>query len=160
MKSRNLTIDEKLEVVKFCLGSKFDYKLTAEHFKVPYNQVYQWVKKYNINGIDGLRDNRGHHKTEEEMTEVERLKRDLNKAMCKLECLQMENEILKKGNRGKTNFSKTRQEEKYLVVKGLSSKYPVKLQCKTPSLPRSSYYKWATWHDLPRKKVVRFQDLS
>ncbi|MDR2266937.1 MAG: helix-turn-helix domain-containing protein [Christensenellaceae bacterium] len=96
MKSRNLTSDEKLEVVKFCLGNKLDYKLTAEHFKLPYNQVYQWVKKYNIKGIDGLQDNRGHHKTEEEMTEVERLKRDLVKAMCKLECLQMENEILKK----------------------------------------------------------------
>ncbi|MDR2408756.1 MAG: hypothetical protein LBE13_11685 [Bacteroidales bacterium] len=31
--------------------------------------------------------------------------------------------FLKKGNRGKTGFSKTRQEGKDLVVKGLSSKH-------------------------------------
>jgi hypothetical protein len=51
--------------------------------------------------------------------------------------------FLKKENRGKTNFSKTRQEEKYLIVKGLSGKYTVKLLCETLGLHRSSYYKWA-----------------
>jgi transposase-like protein len=144
MKRRKLTSDQKLEVVKFCLDSKFNYKLTAEHFKLSYNQVFQWVKKYKLNGIDGLQDNRGHHKTEAEMTEVERLKKDLVTTMCKLECSQLELEILKKKeNSGKPNFSKTRQEEKYLIVKGLSAKYTIKLLCETLDLHRSSYYKWA-----------------
>jgi hypothetical protein len=94
IKSRKLTSDQKLEVVKFWLDCKFDYKLTAEHFKLPYDRVYQWVKKYKLNGIDGLQDDRGHHKTEVEMTEEEHLKRDLVNIMCKLECSQIELEIL------------------------------------------------------------------
>jgi hypothetical protein len=60
--------------------------------------------------------------------------------------------FFKKENRGKTNFSKPRQEGKYLIVKELSGKYPVKLLCETLGSPRSSYYKWANRQETSSEK--------
>ena len=55
-----------------------DYKTTAKVFETTYANVFNWVKKYKEKGEDGLGDNRGRHKTNEEVDETELLRRQLN----------------------------------------------------------------------------------
>lgn len=40
MKARKTTLEERIEIVNYCISNEFDYKSTAENFKVKYSQVY------------------------------------------------------------------------------------------------------------------------
>ena len=73
-------IIKKIEIVKWCLDHDRNIVLTAAHFKGNYAQIYQWVKKYELNGENGLTDKRGKHKKEEDLTEIEILKRKLKQS--------------------------------------------------------------------------------
>jgi transposase len=88
-KGRKTTLEERVEIVEYCIEHELDYIRTAEQFEVSYQQVYTWMKKYKEQGISALKDNRGKSKNWEEMTELERLKAE-NKQ------LRMENDVLKK----------------------------------------------------------------
>ena len=70
------SIEERKEIVKYCIGHNRNYKETASAYDVSYNQVYSWVKKYDALGEEGLTDKRGCHKTDEEVDELERLRRE------------------------------------------------------------------------------------
>lgn len=56
-----------------------DYQRVAEVYKVSYQQVYQWVKKYKNIGIEALYDKRRRTKPEIELTQEEKLKREMKK---------------------------------------------------------------------------------
>lgn len=94
--SRKTTFEERLEIVKYCLEHQRSFKLAAEHFEVAYSQVYSWIKKYEANGENGLRDNRGHRKDPEELSELERLKRENERLKHQLELKERESILLKK----------------------------------------------------------------
>lgn len=49
-KGRKTTVEERQEIVAYCLEHDSEYKLAAEHFNVSYAQVYQWMKKYEEQG--------------------------------------------------------------------------------------------------------------
>ncbi|MGI6772006.1 MAG: helix-turn-helix domain-containing protein [Acutalibacteraceae bacterium] len=49
-----------------------DYGKAVEKYHVSYQQIYNWVKKYEESGVNGLIDRRGKRKPLEEMTDVER----------------------------------------------------------------------------------------
>ena len=87
---------EKIEIVKWCLDHDRDIKSTAAHFKGNYAQIYQWVKKYELNGEDGLNDRRGKRKQESELTEVEILQRKLKQSEAEKEEFRKKYELLKK----------------------------------------------------------------
>ena len=61
-----------------------------------YSQVYSWVRKYDITGEDGLSDKRGRHKTDDEVDELERLRRENMRLKHQLEEKDMVVELLKK----------------------------------------------------------------
>ena len=69
-------LEERKEIVEYCLSHKRDYKSTAALYDVSYSQVYSWVKKYVTDGEAGLADRRGHHKADDEVDELERLRRE------------------------------------------------------------------------------------
>jgi len=46
IKGRSTTLEERLEIVMYCLQNRKNYHQTSEHFNVSYQQVYQWVKKF------------------------------------------------------------------------------------------------------------------
>lgn len=96
IKSRNTTLQEKIEIVNYCKENGNQYKIAAEKFGVPYSQVYKWVKKYNEFGDEGLKDCRGRRKQVEELDELEKLKRDNAWLKRQLELKEMENVLLKK----------------------------------------------------------------
>lgn len=93
---RTTTLEERKEIVAYCLEHDNDYKNTAVKFNVSYSQVYSWVRKYTELGDDGLLDRRGKHKTDEEVDEVERLRRENLRLKRKLEEKDMLVELLKK----------------------------------------------------------------
>ncbi|KHM52403.1 transposase [Anaerovibrio lipolyticus] len=93
---RKTTKDERLEIVQYCIEHENDYKNTAVKFDVSYNQIYTWVKKYNMRGEDALVDRRGHHKSDEEVDEAERLRRENLRLKQQLKEKDMTVELLKK----------------------------------------------------------------
>ena len=96
-KSRSTTQEERLSIVQDCLANDKNYGAMALKYQCSYQQVRNWVKRYEEMGYAGLEDRRGHRAgtmpsrtPEEEMrdriAELERQNRDL----------QMENDLLKK----------------------------------------------------------------
>ena len=93
---RKTTLSERKEIVEYCVEHNKDYKGTAALYGVSYSQVYSWVQKYEQQGEDGLTDKRGHHKTDEEVDELERLRRENKRLKRQLEESNMLNALLKK----------------------------------------------------------------
>ena len=95
-KGRKTTQEERAGIVAFCIEHNKDYGLTVETYKVSYQQIYAWVRKYEEGGVDKLKDNRGRTKPVEEMTEVEKLKAEMKMLEAKNRQLEIENEFIKK----------------------------------------------------------------
>lgn len=93
---RKTTIEERKRIVEYCIDHERNYKDTASLYNVSYSQVYSWVKKYEANGNDALTDKRGHRKTDDEVDELERLRRENLRLKRQLEEKDMLTELLKK----------------------------------------------------------------
>lgn len=93
---RKTTLEERKEITEYCIAQGRDYKGTAALYDVSYSQVYTWVKKYLESGEDGLTDKRGMHKTDDEVGELERLRRENLRLKRQLEERDMVVELLKK----------------------------------------------------------------
>ena len=77
-KGRKTTQEERAEIVAFCIEHGKDYGLTVETFKVSYQQIYTWVKKY------------------EEMTDMEKLQAENRLLKAQLRDKEVEMLLLKK----------------------------------------------------------------
>lgn len=95
-KGRKTTYEERIEIIGYCITHQKNYNETAEKFKVSYQQVYSWVKKYESVGMDGLLDKRGRTKPLEEMSELERLRAENRLLKAKNKEQEMEMNFLKK----------------------------------------------------------------
>lgn len=93
---KKTTIEERKEIVEYCLAHNRDYKGTASLYDVSYSQVYSWVRKYDATGEEGLSDKRGRHKTDDEVDELERLRRENKRLKRQLEENDMLVQLLKK----------------------------------------------------------------
>lgn len=93
---RKTTQKERKEIAEYCIAHDKDYKGTAALYDVSYGQVYTWVKKYLAGGEKGLADKRGHHKPDDEVDELERLRRENLRLKRKVEEQSMVVELLKK----------------------------------------------------------------
>lgn len=93
---RKTTLEERKEIVEYCIAHNRDYKGAASKYGVSYSQIYSWVKKYEALGADGLTDKRGHRKTNEEVDELESLRRENLRLTRRLEEKDMVVELLKK----------------------------------------------------------------
>ena len=97
MKSRNTTVEERLEIVNYALANSV--KDAADKYTVPYMNVYQWVKKFNEHGKDELKDKRGRpsfNRSKKELTTEEKQAIEIEKLKRELERERMVNEVLKK----------------------------------------------------------------
>lgn len=96
MKGRKTTLDERVEIIGYLIDNDIDYNKTSSHFKVSYQQVYTWYKKYQKLGVDGLVDNRGVKKQENELSEIELLRRENARLKRELELSKAAEMVLKK----------------------------------------------------------------
>ena len=98
MKSRRTTLEERLEI-DYVLANNNDFKGAADKYSVPYANVYNWVKKYNESGEDGLSDSRGRPSSKEpkhELSDIEKKDIEIEKLKKELERSKMVIEVLKK----------------------------------------------------------------
>lgn len=93
---KKTTLEQRKEIVRYCLSHNRDYKGTASIYDVSYSQVYSWVRKYDDSGEDGLTDRRGKHKRDDEVDETERLRRENVRLKRQLEEKDRLVELLKK----------------------------------------------------------------
>ncbi len=101
MKSRKTTVSERIEIVKWIIENEMNYKLAAEHYQVPYHQVFNWVKKYLSEGEEALefkkRGRRAVQKIQpQELSEVERLQLQLEQEIKRRKLAELKLEIHKK----------------------------------------------------------------
>ena len=95
-KGRKTTQEERAQIVAFCIENGKDYGLTMEKYGVSYQQIYSWVRKYEEKGVEGLTDRRGKAKSEDKLTETERLRMENKILQAKLKDKEMEIKLLKK----------------------------------------------------------------
>jgi len=95
-KGRDTTLEERIEIVSYCIANNKDYGKVIEQYGISYQQIYGWVRKYESGGVDGLVDRRGKRKNESTMTEVEKLRAQIKLKEAENLRLQMENDLLKK----------------------------------------------------------------
>lgn len=93
---RKTTIEERIQIVKYCIDHNRNYKETAKLYDVSYSQVYSWVRKYDRDGEDRLKDWRGRHKSDTEVDELKRLRRENKRLKHQLEEKDIIVELLKK----------------------------------------------------------------
>lgn len=120
MKSRKTAFEERIEIVRYVFTNNLDYKGAADKYTVPYASIYQWVKKYNELGEDGLKDGRGRPSSnvnkelsieEKQAIEIERLKKELERQ-------KMINEVLKKN----VEIRKRMEKDSHLLDKKINTK--------------------------------------
>ncbi len=96
-KARRTTPEERLEIVKDCLANDRNYGAMAEKYRCSYQQVRNWVLRYEKMGSEGLEDRRGRRAgTHPARTPEEELRDKIAELERKNRDLQMENDLLKK----------------------------------------------------------------
>ena len=95
-KGRKTKIEERIEIAKACLANGKNYQETAAKYEVSYQQVYQWVRKFEDGGEDTLQDRRGRTKPEDERTPEDELRLKIQQMERENERLRAENLLLKK----------------------------------------------------------------
>lgn len=94
--ARKTTLQERIEIARYCISNDKNYAQTALKYNVTYQQVYNWVKKYLAAGEDGLKDRRGKNKPEEELSDMERLQMENRLLKEEIKKKQMELDLIKK----------------------------------------------------------------
>lgn len=95
-KGRKTTWEERVQIVLDCLGNDKNYQVTAETYKVSYQQVYQWVRKYENGGDEALKDKRGRINVEAELSPEKKIQLEMKRLERENERLRAENLFLKK----------------------------------------------------------------
>ncbi|HBB28703.1 MAG TPA: transposase [Clostridiales bacterium] len=93
---RKTTFDERVEIVQYCIAHEHNYAETSEKYHISYQQARNYTVKYEANGVGALQDKRGKRKSEDEMTELERLKAENKILRAEKEQAEMEASFLKK----------------------------------------------------------------
>lgn len=97
-KGRKTTFEERVEIASYCISHNHNYVETADKFKVSYQQARNYTVKYEKDGINGLKDNRGKRKSEDSFSELERLRAELKLEKANRKSAEMEASFLKKLN--------------------------------------------------------------
>ena len=96
-KARQTTPEERLEIVQDCLANNKNYGAAALKYNCSYQQVRNWVLRYEKMGSAGLEDRRGRRAgTQPARTPEEELRDKIAELERKNRDLQMENDLLKK----------------------------------------------------------------
>ena len=96
-KARQTSPEERLEIVQDCLNNGKNYGAMALKYNCSYQQVRNWVLRYEKMGSAGLEDRRGRRAgTQPSRTPEEELRDKIAELERKNRDLQMENDLLKK----------------------------------------------------------------
>ena len=93
---RKTTFKERVEIASYCISHNHNYAETSEKFRVSYQQARNYTVKYENGGINALQDNRGKRKSENSLSEIEKLQAELKMEKAKRKKAEMETSFLKK----------------------------------------------------------------
>lgn len=94
---RKTTWKERIEIAQFTIANDQNYHKAEAEYNVSYQQVYQWVRKYNNGGPEALKDRRGRSlESKETLTEEEELQLEVKRLKQRNEYLEAENGLIKK----------------------------------------------------------------
>ncbi len=65
------TLEERMNAVLDCLAAAKDYQRIAGRHEVSYQQLYNWVRRYESGGIPALTDRRGRKLRSERLTSTQ-----------------------------------------------------------------------------------------
>ncbi|UOQ86460.1 IS3 family transposase [Gracilibacillus salinarum] len=161
VKRRPTAMTERIEIVKFALYHDKDYQYTADMYGVSYQQVYQWIRKYEAKGWDGLQDRRGKPKPWADLTKEEKLKRENREKDKENERLRAEVAFLKKwdelGEEVVTTITRVRHEHLYQVIQQLQKEtaFSICLLCEVAGVNRGAYHRWLIREDTEEDQFNR-----
>nr|WP_239584962.1 IS3 family transposase [Chryseomicrobium aureum] len=147
-KGRNTTLEERIEVVQYAIANDLDYHGAAKKYRVSYQQVYGWVRKYQADGESALQDRRGKPlASKQNLTEVEKLELRVKELSHRNQYLETENGLLKKlkGNRKEVQNARVGIHlHRFQAIHDYheETKAPIQLLCQILEVSRSGYYKW------------------
>jgi transposase-like protein len=96
-KARDTNQEERLKIVHECIANNKNYDVITLKYNVSYQQVRNWVRKYEEMGAAGLEDRRGRRfGTQKSRTPEEELRDRVAQLEREKRKLQMENDLLKK----------------------------------------------------------------
>lgn len=96
-KARDTNQEERLKIVQECIANNKNYDVITLKYNVSYQQVRNWVRKYEEMGAAGLEDRRGRRfGTQKSRTPEEELRDRVAQLEREKRKLQMENDLLKK----------------------------------------------------------------
>lgn len=96
-KTRQTTYEERINIVQDCLDHEKNYGIMAQKYQCSYQQVRNWVQRYEKMGSAGLEDRRGRRAgTLPSRTPEEELRDKIAELERKNKDLEMENDLLKK----------------------------------------------------------------
>ena len=61
-KGKSTTYEERIALVRECIEKGYNYGEIVKKYKVGYQPIYTWVRKYKEKGEAALKDHRGRHK--------------------------------------------------------------------------------------------------
>jgi transposase-like protein len=101
MKSRETTFEERLEIVKWVIENDMKYKDAADKYSITYALVYKWTKAFIDRGPEALKYQKRGPKPklgidESNLSEVDKLKLELEKEKALRKRREFELEVLKK----------------------------------------------------------------
>ena len=95
-KGRKTSFEERIEIVEYCIAHDHNYTATAEKYEISYQQARNYTVKYEDGGVDALQDRRGKRKSENMMSELERLRAEVKLLKAEKKRAEMEASFLKK----------------------------------------------------------------
>lgn len=113
LKSRKTTYKERLKIVKWVIQNNMNYKGAADKYSITYALVYRWTKAYMSEGPEALKYNKRGPKPKSEvdesnLTEIQKLKLELEKEKALRKRREFELKVLKK----KEEFEKKLRSQK------------------------------------------------
>ena len=95
-KGRKTSFEERIEIVEYCIAHDHNYTATAEKYEISYQQARNYTVKYEDGGVDALQDRRVKRKSEDMMSELERLRAEVKLLKAEKKRAEMEASFLKK----------------------------------------------------------------
>jgi transposase len=88
---RRKSLQEKVEIVRFCIINNFDYTRTIKKYKISYQTLYKLISKYEKGGEDALAKSLSKKNVDTLLKEINNLK-EIKKEIT-LENTRLKNEL-------------------------------------------------------------------